>query len=122
MNLPFRELALELARHTGSYGELAAVAVDEWRSAWKRRLAMLLVGAAVGSAGLAVAWVAGLVAIWDTPWRMTYLVVSSAFLLVLGVTFLSFALRRRTSGPSASLLRSELRKDMELFKEWKSTL
>jgi hypothetical protein len=122
MNLPFRELALELARHAGSYRELAAVASDEWRRAWKRRLAMLLVGAAAGVAGLAIAWVAGLVTLWDTPWRMAYLMVSSALLLIMGATLLGYAMAHRTAGPSAGLLRSELRKDMELFQEWKSTL
>jgi MFS family permease len=122
MNLPFRELALELARHAGSYRELAAVASDEWRRAWKRRLAMLLLGATAGLSGLAIAWAGGLVALWDTPWRMAYFVVSSALLLIMGAILLSYALARRTPGPSAGLLRSELRKDMELFQEWKSTL
>lgn len=122
MNLRFRALAQELARHAGSYLELASAAAGEWRSAWQRRLAMLLLGAAAGLAGLVIAWAAGLVALWGTPWRMAYLMVSSALLLIAGAALLRRAMAHRTSGATAGLLRSELRKDMELFQEWKSTL
>lgn len=122
MNLRFQAVALELARHAGSYVELGAAAADECRSAWKRRLAMLVVGATAGMAGVAVSWAAGLVALWETRWRLTYLLISAALLLAVGAALLYHALARRSSGPAAGFLSSELRKDMELFQQWKSTL
>jgi hypothetical protein len=122
MILRFQAVALELARHAGAYVELGAAAAAEWRSAWKRRLAMLVVGATAGMAGVAVSWAAGLVALWDTRWRLIYLLISAALLLAVGTTMLYYALARRSSGPATGFLRSELRKDLELLQQWKSTL
>lgn len=111
-----------LAQHLGSYLELGAAAAAEYRSAWARRLALFLVATATGMAGLAVLWAAGLVALWDTPWRLFYVMASAILLLLTAVGTLYAVMARQPAGPSTGVLRSELHKDMELFQQWKSTL
>ena len=111
-----------LVQHASSYAELGAAAAAEYRRAWARRCVLLLVAVATGIAGIAAAWTTGLVALWDTPWRLAYVAGSAMLLLLVAGISLYLALVPRTAGPSAGLLRSELRKDMELFQEWKRTL
>lgn len=115
-------LLLALARHLGAYLELGAAAVAEYRSAWARRAVLVLVAAMTCIAGCATLWLAGLVALWDTSWRLTYVVASALVLLVVSGTTLLFAMAQRSTGPVAGVLKSELRKDVELFEQWKSTI
>src|SRR5689334_1383030 len=111
-----------LVRHVGSYADLGAAAAAEWRGALGRRLALLWLAFATGIAGVAALWGAGLLLLWDTPWRMTYAFISAALLLVVAISALRGAVGSRSPGPSAGALKSELQKDMELFQQWKSTL
>jgi uncharacterized membrane protein YqjE len=76
---------------------------------------------ACGFAGLAALWVAGLVALWPTPWRLTYVVASAAVLLGTAIVAAYCALAER-AGPSTRVLKAELHKDLELLQEWRSTL
>lgn len=115
-------LLLEIARHLGSYMELGAAAVAEYRSAWIRRLVFALLAVVLGLAGLATLWLAGLVALWDTQWRLVYVTTSAVVLLVLAGVAAYGALAWRTRGLAAGVLKSELNKDLELFQQWKSTL
>jgi hypothetical protein len=112
----------QLARHAASYVELGAAAASELRSACMRRFALLLLALATGIAGMAALWSAGLLLLWNTPWRLIYVLASSVLLLIIAACALRGAIGRRSSGPSAGALRAELHKDMELFQEWKSTL
>jgi len=111
-----------LAQHLSSYAELGAAAASEYRGAWTRLLVWLVVGLVCALAGLAATWMIGLVAFWDTPWRMTYVVASAAVLLVFAGFSMYVALAARPPGPASGVLRDELRKDRELFKEWTRTL
>ena len=111
-----------LAQHIGSYLELVAGAMDEYRGAWVRRLALALVAVMTGIAGAAALWATGLIALWNTPWRLAYVLISAVILLVTAVWSLRAALMERVSGPRSRVLRSELQKDMELFEQWKSNL
>lgn len=117
-----RVLIRLLLQHLGSYLDLGAAAAAEYRSAWIRRVLLFVVAMATGIAGVVALWIAGLVALWDTPWRLAYAACSAALLLVIAVGTLYSAMGARTTGPSASVLRAELRKDMELFQQWKQTL
>jgi hypothetical protein len=120
--LRLQALLRQLLEHADSYTELGAAALAEYRSAWRRRLVWLLVGAVTGIAALATMWATGLVALWETPWRLAYVAGSAMVLLVISGAALHAALARGAPGPSAGLLRSELRKDMELWQQWKRTL
>jgi hypothetical protein len=111
-----------LLEHFGAYAELGAAAAAEYRATCIRKLVLLAVALTAGFAGLAAAWLAGLAATWDTPWRVGYIMGSAAVLLVAAGISLYCALGRSRPGPSAGLLRSELRKDMELFQQWKASL
>jgi len=111
-----------LLQHAGSYAELGAAAAAEYRSAWARRLVMLLVAIVSGIAGIAALWGTGLVALWDTPWRLAYVAGSAMALLIAAGATLYAAFSSRPAGPSSGMLRAELKKDMELFQEWKCTL
>jgi uncharacterized membrane protein YqjE len=111
-----------LVQHLGSYLDLGAAAVAEYRSAWARRLVLFIVAAATGIAGVVALWAAGLVALWDTPWRLGYVAGSALLLLVVAASALYGALAGRSAGPSVGVLRSELNKDMELFQQWKQSL
>jgi len=111
-----------VAQHLGSYMELGSAAAAEFRSALARRLAFVVVAVLAGTVGLAVLWSAGLLAAWDTPWRMLYVVMSGVLLVVAAGWALWRAVATTRSSPSAGILRSELHKDMELFQQWKSTL
>jgi hypothetical protein len=115
-------LLLLLAQHIGSYMELGAAAATEYRSAWVRRAVWVTAGLMAGLTGLLALWGAGLVALWDSTWRVAYAGGSAIALLVVAGVALYCGLADRTSGPSAGVLKTELRKDMELFQEWKSTL
>lgn len=116
-----RALLLALARHLGTYFELGAAAAVEYRRAWIRRIVLLLVATTTCLAGCMALWVAGLVALWDTPWRLTYVVTSGVVLLaVAAVTALAGT--TRAAGPFTGVLKTELRKDAELFQQWKSTI
>ncbi|MET0279569.1 MAG: hypothetical protein ABW278_00395 [Steroidobacteraceae bacterium] len=115
-------LLLLLAQHIGSYMELGAAAATEYRSAWVRRAVLVTTGLAVGIVGLVALWGAGLVAVWDSSWRVAYAGGSAVVLLAIAGAVLYSGLAARMSGPSSGVLKSELRKDVELFQEWKSTL
>lgn len=122
MNVRYQVLLLELARHAGSYVELGAAAAGDYRRALERRSLLLLGGVITAVAGLMALWSTGLVALWDSPWRTAYAVVTTFLLLVGAAWALYSAVVPRVAGPSAGLLREELHKDMELFQQWKSTL
>lgn len=111
-----------LVRHASSYAELAAAAAAEYRSALARRLVLLAVGMVTAVCGLFAAWATGLVAVWDTPWRLAYVGGTALLLLVVAGASLYYALAARTAGPSSGVLQAELRKDMELLQEWKRSL
>lgn len=111
-----------LARHAASYVDLGAAAAAEWRSALVRRVELLCVALVASIAGVAALWAAGLVLLWDTPWRVAYAFISAAVLLIIAFGALRGAVGSRSAGPSAGALKSELQKDMELFHQWKSTL
>ncbi len=111
-----------LARHAASYMDLGAAAASEWRSALMQRIALLGMALALGVAGLVALWGAGLLLLWDTPWRVAYAFISAALLIIIAFSALRGALGSRSAGPSAGALKSELQKDMELFQQWKSTL
>jgi len=111
-----------LARHTASYVELSAAAASEWRGAWMRRIVMLLVALVASVAGICALWGAGLLLLWDTPWRLYYVLGSALLLLIVAAWALNGAMGRRSAGPSSGALKSELQKDLELFHQWKGTL
>jgi hypothetical protein len=117
----FQALLLQLAQHLGSYLELGVSAMAELRSAWIRRVILVLVAAALAIAGVAALWGAGLVALCDTTWRLPY-VISSGVLLLGGAAFSLYCAMGRSAGPSGGMLKAELQKDMELFQEWKRTM
>jgi uncharacterized membrane protein YqjE len=120
--LRLRAMALLLLEHASSYAELGAAAVEEYRRALLRRALLLSIGVLLGVAGLAALWLGGLVALWETPWRLAYVMGSAMVLLVIAGATLYGALARSEPGPSTGMLRAELRKDMELFQQWKGTL
>jgi uncharacterized membrane protein YqjE len=120
--LRLQALLTLLMRHASSYVELGAAAAAEYRKAWARRFVLLLIGITAAFAGVLALWATGLVALWDTDWRLAYVAGSAMVLLVTAAGTLYGALSRRPAGPSSGVLQSELRKDMELFQEWKSTL
>jgi len=110
-----------VAEHLGSYLELGTLAAAEYRDFWLRRLILAAVVVVAGMWGLAIAWIAGLMALWDTSWRLPYVIGSAVLLLVAAAWSLGLLLSRKQDGPSVSVLKSELRKDRELFEEWKRT-
>ncbi len=114
-------LLLQLAQHLGSYLELGVSAMTEFRSAWVRRVVLVLVAAALAIAGVAALWGAGLVALWETAWRLPY-VIASGVLLLGGAAFSLYFAMGRPAGPSGGILKAEFQKDMELFQEWKRTM
>jgi uncharacterized membrane protein YqjE len=120
--LRLRAMALLLVEHASSYAELGAAAAAEYRRALIRKLVLLVIGALTCVAGLAALWTAGLIAVWDTGWRLGYAVGSALVLLAIAGASFYCALARQQIGPSGGMLRSELRKDMELFRQWKATL
>ena len=65
---------------------------------------------------------AGLLLLWNTPWRLAYVLASAVVLLIVAICALRGAVGSRSPGPSTGALKSELQKDMELFHQWKSTL
>lgn len=115
-------MALLLLEHAGSYAELGAAAAAEYRRALRRRLVLLLAGFVMAMTGLSALWTAGLIAVWETPGRLAYAMGSALALLLVAAASLHSALARSEPGPSAGSLRSELRKDRELFEQWKATL
>lgn len=119
-----RVLALlaPLGSHLASYAELGAAVAGEYRAAWVRRLVWAAVALFAGVAGLATAWLAGLVALWQTPWRLTYVIVSAAVLLLVAGIAAAVALAVPRSGHATGLLREELRRDRELLATWTRTL
>ena len=120
--MPTQAILLQLARHLSCYLQLGATAAGEYRSAWARRLALLLEALAAAGAGLVALWIAGLVGLWDTPWRLPYVVLSATLLLGVAVVAAYYAMREQVAGPAAQVFGTELRKDLELLQEWKSTL
>lgn len=110
-----------LVQHIGNYAGLGTAAAAEYRDALARRVLLAIVAAVAGFTGLAALWATGLVALWNTPWRILYLGVSAALLLAVAIWALAVALSSAADGPSVRVLKSELRKDLELFEQWKST-
>ena len=120
MRLP--AVLLALARHLGTYIQLGAEAASEVRSALIRRVVLALLAAAAFIAGSAALWLAGLMAVWQSPWRMAYVVGSGVLLLLFAVVAWLVAMMRPASGPATGILKSELNKDAELFQQWQSTI
>jgi len=114
-------LLRSVAAHLGSYLELGTLAAAEYRDFWVRRLILSAVVVVAGMWGLAIAWIAGLMALWSTQWRLPYVIASAVLLLGAAVWSLCLLLKNTADGPSVSVLKSELRKDRELFEEWKRT-
>lgn len=110
-----------LVQHVGNYTDLGAAAATEYRDTLARRLLLTVVAVVAGITGLAALWATGLVALWNTPWRLLYLGVTAALLVAVALWALGGALSSRIDGPSVRLLKAELRKDLELFEQWKST-
>ncbi len=108
--MPTHALLLQLARHLGCYLQLGATAAGEYRSAWVRRTVLLMVAMATCAAGFAALWVAGLVGLWDTPWRLTYILATATLLLVVAIVTLYRALTTPAAGPAAQVFGSEMRK------------
>lgn len=122
MNLLRLEAVIQqLARHFAPYLELGVAAADEYRGAVVRRLVLLLLAIPVALVGIAALWATGLVALWDTQWRLAYAAGSALVLLAAAAAALYGALGRRAPGHYGDLLRTEIRKDMELLREWKSS-
>jgi hypothetical protein len=89
-----RALLLALAGHLGTYRELEPVAALEYRSAWLRSMVLTVVAVLTCLAGCVVLWVAGLVALWNTPWLLTYIVASGAVWWIVSAVALFGALAR----------------------------
>jgi len=113
---------LALARHLGLYAQLGAAAAVEYRGAWIRRIALALLAAVTFIAGSCALWLTGLMAVWDSPWRMTYVVGSAVLLLLFAAVAWVVAMAQPTTGPVTGVLKSELQKDAELFEQWQSTM
>jgi uncharacterized membrane protein YqjE len=111
-----------LARHLGIYAQLGAAAAVEYRSAWLRRIWLAVAAIIAFVAGSCALWLAGLMAVWDTGWRMAYVVGSAVLLLLFAVVAWLIAMTRPAAGPVASVLKSELHKDAELFQQWQSSI
>ncbi len=80
-----RALLLALAGHQGTWRNPDTAVQNEYLKASIRRVVLAVVAAIACLAGCAVLWVAGLVALWYTPWLVTYLVVSGLVLLIASV-------------------------------------
>ncbi|MEJ0099120.1 MAG: hypothetical protein WDO12_04995 [Pseudomonadota bacterium] len=115
-------LLLQLARHLGCYVQLGAEAASEYRSTWVRRAVLALIAVATCTVAATAAWAAGLVALWDTPWRLAYAATTATVLVIAAIVLCLRAFTSPRSGAAASLFESEIRKDVELFQQWKSTL
>lgn len=111
-----------LAQHLGSYAELGAAAASEYRGEWTRRLAWAGVALASGIVALLATWMIGFVAFWETRWRLTYVVVSAVLLLAFTAIAIYAAVGSHPRGRASVVLRDELRKDRELFREWTRSL
>lgn len=122
--IALRALALlaPLGSHLASYAELGAAVAGEYRAALLRRLVWAAVALIAGTAGLAAAWMIGLVAFWDTPWRLAYVIASAAVLLLLAGIAATVALAKPARGQATGLLREELNRDRELVAAWTRTL
>jgi MFS family permease len=111
-----------LVRHLGTYVELGAEAASEVRSAWMRRIVLGMIAAVAFIGGSCALWLAGLMAVWNSNWRMAYVVGSAVMLLLFAAVAGVVAMARPAGGPVTGALKSELRKDAELFQEWQSTI
>ncbi len=122
--LVLRLLALlrPLGSHLSGYAQLGMAAADEYRTSLKRRLCWALVALVSGLAGLAATWMIGLVAFWDTQWRLTYVIVTAAVFVVVAIIGAVIALGATRPGRATSLLREEFNRDRELISEWTRTL
>lgn len=107
-----------LTQHLGSYAQLGAAAAGEYRTGLARRLCWAAVASVLGLFGLAAAWMIGLVALWDTPSRLTYVIASAVILLVLAGIAAYLAVSVVMDGAATRVLKRELHKDKELFEEW----
>ncbi|MFO7325782.1 MAG: hypothetical protein DIU62_008710 [Pseudomonadota bacterium] len=105
-------------RHVRAYAGLGAAAFGEYRAALAKRLCWLALAMLAGLAGLAAAWMAGLVALWETPWRFAYVATSAGALLAIAAIAAAVAMRSPRDGRATGLLRDELAKDRELFAQW----
>lgn len=115
-------LLLALARHLGTYAELGAAAAAEYRAMLVRRLVLAVLAATTLIAGTGVLWLVGLMALWESGWRLAYVMGTAVLLLLVAATAWVAAMNRPATGPVANVLRSELSKDVELFQQWKSTM
>lgn len=122
--IAFRALAAlgPLTQHLGSYAQLGVAAAGEYRAAIARRICWAVAAVVFGLAGLAATWMIGVVAFWDTPWRLTYVIASAVVLLVLAGIAAYLAMSVVLGGGATRVLRTELHKDRELFEEWTRSL
>ncbi len=111
-----------LAHLLSSYAQLGVAAAGEYRTALVRRLCWAAIALVAGLAGLAATWMIGLAVFWDTQWRLTYVIVSAAVLLLLAGISAALALSSLRPGRAAGLMREEFNKDRELFAQWTRTL
>jgi hypothetical protein len=117
-----RALLPALVRHLGTYLELGAAVAAEYQGAWVRRALLCLIAALALFAGAGIFWLGGLMALWDSTWRVPYVLSTGVLLLVAGATAGIAASKRPSGGTVGGILKSELRKDAELFQQWKDTI
>jgi uncharacterized membrane protein YqjE len=98
-------LLRSLAEHLGSYVELGSLAAGEYRDAWLRRLLLAVVVVLAGMTGLALAWIAGLIALWDTPWRLVYVIATAVVLLAAAAVVVEDVVKDREVPFSVELLK-----------------
>jgi hypothetical protein len=111
-----------LAQHVGSYGELVADAAGEYRGHFVRRIVTFAVAVVLGVVGLVAAWAAGLIAVWDSAYRIPYAAGSALLALFISGLLITLAVRAPGSGPRVSRLKRELAMDAQLFNDWKKSL
>ncbi len=115
-------LLLQLARHLGCYVQLGAEAASEYRSTWVRRAVLALVAVATSAVAAMAAWAAGSCCPMGYPMAAGLCrshggrAGGRSHCAVLPRVHAAPQRHRRGN------LESELRKDVELFQQWKSTL
>jgi hypothetical protein len=111
-----------LVQHTSSYTGLVCDAAGEYRSRFVRRVVLLVSAVVLGVVGLVAAWAAGLIAVWDSAFRMYYAVGSALVALIVSGLLVSMVIKAPVPGPRVSRLKRELAMDAQLFHDWKNSL
>jgi uncharacterized membrane protein YqjE len=103
----------------GLYAPLIVDAAGETGRAIRHRLLYAAMALAFAAAAVISLWVLGLALSWNTPWRIEYLIATTAGFAIIAFICARLGINRGRAGPSTRTLKTEIDNDLRMLQQWR---